>query len=122
MLKAIAMALVLSGCAGAGPQALWVNDPGLYSADYLKCANAAAHYSMGLSGQDILSSGLEGGLSQAPGIFASPLVPAVGAAGAASSATIQGLDLLPKTKARVFLHCMEQLTLRDGSATMADPF
>lgn len=117
--------LLLAGCSNLKawqPYAVEISAPGVYEADKSACLSYALAYRPGFDLLGIGSAAIKGGAQNAPaGVVGGPLIPAVGALGAATTQALNDLDLLSTDKKRVFVLCLQEKTRRDGSALMIDP-
>jgi hypothetical protein len=97
-------------------------DPVAYANDSARCAKDVAAYKAPFDFASLGFGTISGAAKNAAAaVVGGPLVVAVGAAGGASDAASQGLDILGQASARVYANCVRDLTNRDGSALIADP-
>lgn len=117
----LALLVLTSGCAAYFPQAIEITDSEAYASDVAFCQSAAAAYKPSLDMSSVGYGAISGAAQNATGAAVSPLVPAIGAAGGATSALSSGLDLMGQARINVAKHCLLERTHRDRSAIVADP-
>lgn len=115
---------MLAGCATPqtfSPYVVEISHPDTYSADLALCRTYAEDYSRGIDIGSIGSGAAVGAAQNAAGGAVNPLVPAVGALGGASTAVINGLDLLDAQAIKVLLRCLERKSDRNHAYLVLDP-
>lgn len=123
----LALPMLLCGCGGLLPTpdapiySVEVTDQKQYDADLTICASYANGYHKALSISAIGQSAIKGAASNASSAVLSPLVPAAGAAGNATTELLNELDLLNTQQRGVFLKCMDKKSERDRSALVLEP-
>jgi hypothetical protein len=124
MTRALFLLLLLGGCAPLSeyqPYVVDVIDTAALANDKAHCLSVAEAYNPGLDLGTIASSAAQGGASNLAGAAVNPYVPVLGAAGGATSATLQGLGLLSSAQKRVFLLCLSHLGERSRAYDVVDP-
>lgn len=100
----------------AAPFAPEVYNQTQYDADLVQCAKDLGVYHPKFNAAEVGQSAAQGAASNATGAAVNPLVPILGAAGAATAQALKGIDALNAQKRAVFLECIKQKTEWDRSA------
>lgn len=122
--KACAAGVLLVGCSTLPefqPFVTDVTDQAALQSDERECLAIAQTYRAPLGLGSIGTAALEGGGNNLAGAAVNPLVPALGAAGGASSALLTGLDLMSSGQRRAFLLCLDHRGERSHAYSVIDP-
>jgi hypothetical protein len=123
VLIGLACAAFIAGCAAptAAPYAVEITDKAQYTADLSACATYALGYKPKFDFRSIGEGFAKGAAGNAASAAVNPWVPVIAGAGQATSAVINGIDLMDAGQRAVFLKCIDKKTTKDGSALVLDP-
>ena len=119
------VALGLASCATnpsqPAPYVIDITDQSALDQDKIDCEGAALGYKAPLSATQIGASAAKGAANNAAGAAVNPLVPVLGAAGAATSTTLDELGVLNTKQRRVYLLCLAHRGAKSGAYNVIDP-
>jgi hypothetical protein len=120
---AVLLPLLCAACASPteAPYAVEIQDRNAFTADLAACTTYAENYHPGFDASAVGEAALKGAASNASGAAVNVLVPALGGLGAATTETLNRLDIFTGAKRAVFVRCMSLKTQRDGSALVLEP-
>lgn len=98
-----------------------IKDARVLAKDKAECEVHARNYREPLDITSIGSAAVQGAGKNAAGAIVNPLVPVIGAAGAAGSQTLDSLNILSSKQLSVYRKCLEHRGLRSGAYDMLSP-
>lgn len=116
--------LALAGCSSVASYAPYVGDvvdPAALAADEKDCLVLALAYATPVDLSAIGAAAAKGAANNATGAAVNPLVPVLGAAGAATSTALSQLGILNDDQRKVFLRCLEHRGERSRAYDVIDP-